>query len=76
MTCRCRRRFVFKSSFLRSFCAYIYNQSILSGVQWLSLYSFRPGLIALLSTHNIVRGDQDSRATLMPIYGDLYQIKL
>ena len=24
----------------------------------------------------IVRGDQDSRATLMPIYGDLYQIKL
>ena len=24
----------------------------------------------------IVRGDRDSRATLMPIYGDLYQIKL
>ena len=24
----------------------------------------------------IVRGDQDSRANLMPIYGDLYQIKL
>ena len=25
---------------------------------------------------NIVRGDRDSRANLMPIYGDLYQIKL
>ena len=25
---------------------------------------------------DIVRGDRDSRATLMPIYGDLYQIKL
>ena len=24
----------------------------------------------------IVRDDRDSRATLMPIYGDLYQIKL
>ena len=24
----------------------------------------------------IVRGDRDSRANLMPIYGDLYQIKL
>ena len=24
----------------------------------------------------VVRGDRDSRATLMPIYGDLYQIKL
>ena len=24
----------------------------------------------------LVRGDQDSRANLMPIYGDLYQIKL
>ena len=24
----------------------------------------------------LVRGDRDSRATLMPIYGDLYQIKL
>ena len=24
----------------------------------------------------IVKGDQDSRANLMPIYGDLYQIKL
>ena len=24
----------------------------------------------------IVRGDRDSRATLMPIYGDLYQIKV
>ena len=23
----------------------------------------------------IVRGDRDSRANLMPIYGDLYQIK-
>ena len=27
-------------------------------------------------THVLVRGDRDSRATLMPIYGDLYQIKL
>ena len=26
--------------------------------------------------YDIVRGDQDSRANLMPIYGDLYQIKL
>ena len=26
--------------------------------------------------HCIVRGDRDSRANLMPIYGDLYQIKL
>ena len=26
--------------------------------------------------HFIVRGDRDSRANLMPIYGDLYQIKL
>ena len=25
---------------------------------------------------HLVRGDRDSRATLMPIYGDLYQIKL
>ena len=25
---------------------------------------------------SIVRGDRDSRANLMPIYGDLYQIKL
>ena len=25
---------------------------------------------------NVVRGDRDSRANLMPIYGDLYQIKL
>ena len=24
----------------------------------------------------LVRGDRDSRANLMPIYGDLYQIKL
>ena len=24
----------------------------------------------------VVRGARDSRATLMPIYGDLYQIKL
>ena len=24
----------------------------------------------------VVRGDQDSRANLMPIYGDLYQIKV
>ena len=28
------------------------------------------------SLEEIVRGDRDSRATLMPIYGDLYQIKL
>ena len=27
-------------------------------------------------TNVIVRGARDSRATLMPIYGDLYQIKL
>ena len=27
-------------------------------------------------TNTIVRGARDSRATLMPIYGDLYQIKL
>ena len=26
--------------------------------------------------NNLVRGARDSRATLMPIYGDLYQIKL
>ena len=26
--------------------------------------------------YDIVRGDRDSRANLMPIYGDLYQIKL
>ena len=29
-----------------------------------------------MANHTIVRGDRDSRATLMPIYGDLYQIKL
>ena len=28
------------------------------------------------SINFIVRGDWDSRAILMPIYGDLYQIKL
>ena len=31
---------------------------------------------ALLILSHIVRGDRDSRANLMPIYGDLYQIKL
>ena len=31
---------------------------------------------ALAQFYYIVRGDQDSRANLMPIYGDLYQIKL
>ena len=32
----------------------------------------------LLRIHKdiLVRGDRDSRATLMPIYGDLYQVKL
>ena len=30
----------------------------------------------ILRENLIVRGDRDSRATLMPIYGDLYQIKL
>ena len=29
-----------------------------------------------LQTELLVRGDRDSRATLMPIYGDLCQIKL
>ena len=29
-----------------------------------------------LMSYIIVRGDRDSRANLMPIYGDLYQIKL
>ena len=31
--------------------------------------------IKLYHTTDIVRGDRDSRANLMPIYGDLYQIK-
>ena len=30
----------------------------------------------ILPRSNIARGDRDSRANLMPIYGDLYQIKL
>ena len=29
-----------------------------------------------LTDRELVRGDRDSRANLMPIYGDLYQIKL
>ena len=32
--------------------------------------------ISYLLSVCIVRGDRDSRANLMPIYGDLYQIKL
>ena len=32
--------------------------------------------IGVKKTNFLVRGDRDSRATLMPIYGDLYQIKL
>ena len=30
----------------------------------------------IIETQVLVRGDRDSRANLMPIYGDLYQIKL
>ena len=30
---------------------------------------------AMTKFPEIVRGDRDSRANLMPIYGDLYQIK-
>ena len=30
----------------------------------------------ILFISTLVRGDRDSRANLMPIYGDLYQIKL
>ena len=33
-------------------------------------------ILTKLRRSEIVRGDQDSRANLMPIYGDLYQIKL
>ena len=33
-------------------------------------------VIITLEPYHIVRGDRDSRATLMPIYCDLYQIKL
>ena len=33
-------------------------------------------LMKCLHNNIIVRGDQDSRANLMPIYGNLYQIKL
>ena len=29
-----------------------------------------------LTDRELVRGDRDCRANLMPIYGDLYQIKL
>ena len=43
----------------------------------LSIASHLPKRDAIIkSKSNIVRGDRDSRATLMPIYGDLYQIKL
>ena len=31
---------------------------------------------SVMQMHKVVRGDRDSRAILMPIYGDLYQIKL
>ena len=31
---------------------------------------------SILDYQSLVRGDRDSRANLMPIYGDLYQIKL
>ena len=30
----------------------------------------------IIQLMHLVRGDRDSRANLMPIYGDLYQIKL
>ena len=33
-------------------------------------------ILEILNFHPLVRGDLDSRANLMPIYGDLYQIKL
>ena len=36
----------------------------------------RTAKVAYPGIHNLVRGDRDSRANLMPIYGDLYQIKL
>ena len=35
-----------------------------------------PSSLSLFRNEFIVRGDRDSRAILMPIYGDLYQIKL
>ena len=38
-----------------------------------------PGFVHIFAyndSHLLVRGARDSRATLMPIYGDLYQIKL
>ena len=63
--------------------------SILSHIQfkanqsnnWIFSYASVKVNIILLFKHIlffflIVRGDRDSRATLMPIYGDLYQIKL
>ena len=41
------------------------------------LYNIIKGKLFIVYTQNIaVRGDRDSRANLMPIYGDLYQIKL
>ena len=47
------------------------NQSF-KRVFWDTMY-----LVALgIKCNVIVRGDRDSRANLMPIYGDLYQIKL
>ena len=52
----------------------------------IALFTSYNNFIQLYVTHShafhssvyvlIVRGDRDSRATLMPIYGDLYQIKL
>ena len=33
-------------------------------------------VLGVITKLDLVRGDRDSRANLMPIYGDLYQIKL
>ena len=45
----------------------------------LKIHSYNLSFLNLMlhfSTYILVRGDRDSRANLMPIYGDLYQIKL
>ena len=46
------------------------------GDQVLDFFIIGIQLYVRLSLYLLVRGTRDSRATLMPIYGDLYQIKL
>ena len=52
-------------------------QARIASMNKLAVYTHcRNHVLNLNIVHGLVRGDRDYRANLMPIYGDLYQIKL